>query len=114
MRTIKLNGKNLHISASEERALFILVRYDFAAKRAEFVEGTSPRYQHTILPKDRARWRELGITEIYPGGGSVREKRFFKENPRCRTGIFGNPRRINAILKALHRFFLVVKEEIMT
>jgi len=26
---------------------------------------------------------------------------FFKENPRCQSGIFGNPRRINAILKKI-------------
>ena len=99
MLSIKLNGKNLEVTAPEERVLRILKRNNFAAKKAEFAEG-SGNYIKSILPKDRERRKELGIAEIF-SGRSARELRFFKENPRCQSGIFGNPRRINAILKRL-------------
>jgi len=100
MKTIKFNGKNLDVSASEERVLRILKSNNFSAKKAEFAEG-SGNYIKSILPKDRERRKELGIAEIF-SGRSAREVRFFKENPRCQSGIFGNPRRIKAILKALN------------
>ncbi len=98
MRTIKFNGKNLGISASEERVLFTLFRHDFAAKRGDFVEGRG-NYMKSILP-EKSRWEQLGISEVY-SPRTAREKSFFKAHPRCQSGIFGNPRRINAILKAL-------------
>jgi len=119
MIVIKLNGKNLEVTASEERVLRILKRNNFAAKKAEFVEGSSPRYQNTILPKLTRRQKDLGVYvsenlwEMYSTLGKngiiatnekvpwSRRLAFFRENPRCQSGIFGNPRRINAILKRL-------------
>ena len=103
MRTIILNGRKFSLSAPEERALRILKRNNFAAKKSEFVEGATPRYQNTIVPKNRARQTDLGISEISRKyhRGSVREKMFFKNNPRCQWGIFGNPRRVNAILNKI-------------
>lgn len=119
MIVIKLNGKNLEVTASEERVLRILKRNNFAAKKAEFVEGSSPRYQNTILPKRTRRQKDLGVYvsenlwEMYSTLGKngiiatnekvpwSRRLAFFRENPRCQSGIFGNPRRINAILKRL-------------
>ena len=119
METIKFNGKNLEISASEERALRILKRNNFAAKKAEFVEGSTPRYQNTIVPKNKARQTDLGIyisenlwqkySKLSTNGiiatndkvPLYRRLAFFKENPRCQSGVFGNPRRINAILKRI-------------
>ena len=100
MRTIILNGRKFSLSAPEERALRILKRNNFAAKKSEFVEGSTPRYQNTIVPKNRARQTDIGISETSRKyhRGSVREKMFFKNNPRCQWGIFGNPRRVNAIL----------------
>ena len=56
MRTIKFNGKNLDISASEERVLFTLFRHDFAAKRGDFVEGRG-NYMKSILP-EKSRWEQ--------------------------------------------------------
>ena len=44
MIVIKFNGKKLEVTAPEERVLRILKRNNFAAKKAEFVEGSSPRY----------------------------------------------------------------------
>ena len=99
MKTIKFNGKNLDVSASEERTLFTLLRHDFAAKKSEFAEG-SGNYIKSILPRDRDHWAELGISEVY-SPRTARENSFFKAHPRCQSGIFGNPRRIKAILKAL-------------
>ena len=119
METIKFNGKNLEISASEERVLRILKRNNFAAKKAAFVEGSTPRYQNTILPKRTQRQKDLGVyvsedlwkkysklstNGIIATNNKVplsRRLAFFKANPRCQSGIFGNPRRINAILKRL-------------
>ena len=99
MKSIQFNGKNLDVSASEERTLFTLLRHDFAAKKSEFAEG-SGNYIQSILPRDRDHWEKLGIREVY-SPRTAREKLFFKKNPRCQSGIFGNKRRINAILKAL-------------
>ena len=99
MKTIKFNGKNLDVSASEERTLFTLLRHDFVAKKSEFAEG-SGNYIKSILPRDRDHWAELGISEVY-SPRTAREKSFFKAHPRCQSGIFGNPRRIKGILKAL-------------
>ena len=119
MIVIKFNGKKLEVTAPEERVLRILKRNNFAAKKAEFVEGSSPRYQNTILPKLTRRQKDLGVYvsenlwEMYSTLGKngiiatnekvpwSRRLAFFRENPRCQSGIFGNPRRINAILKRL-------------
>ena len=119
MIVIKFNGKKLEVTAPEERVLRILKRNNFAAKKAEFVEGSSPRHQNTILPKRTRRQKDLGVYvsenlwEMYSTLGKngiiatnekvpwSRRLAFFRENPRCQSGIFGNPRRINAILKRL-------------
>ena len=119
METIKFNGKNLEISASEERVLRILKRNNFAAKKAEFVEGSTPRYQNSILPRRTQRQKDLGVyvsenlwqkhsklstNGIIATNNKVplsRRLTFFRENPRCQSGVFGNPRRINAILKRI-------------
>jgi len=130
MITIEFNGKKMSIGASEERALRILKRNNFAAKKSELVEGSTPRYQSTIVPKSGARRAALGIHIRYcpsenladivkaslvarsrvtrSGLQPINDKvpldrwvAFFKENPRCQSGIFGNPRRINAILKKI-------------
>lgn len=100
MKTIILNGKTLKISESEERALKTLKYYGWAAKKDKFVEGSTPRYQNTILPKSIERREELGITEVSQPK-TKREIKFFKNHSRCKFGIFGNPRRINAILEKL-------------
>ena len=54
MISIKLNGKNLEITAPEERVLRILKSNNFSARKAEFAEGTG-NYIKSILPKDRER-----------------------------------------------------------
>ena len=102
MITIAFNGKALSITAAEERVLRTLEREDWAAKKAKFVEGSTPRYQNTILPRSLRRRDALGISEVWKARAkSRREIQFFSDHPRCRTGIFGNPRRIAAILKKL-------------
>jgi len=118
MQTIKLNGKKLRVSASDERCLLILKESNFASKKSEFVEGRYARYRNTILPRDRKNLADLGISELsartngydflspenyarITGTQSTRVRKFFETNPRCRSGIFGNPRRINAILSKL-------------
>jgi hypothetical protein len=98
MKTIKINGKTLRVSASDERCLWILKESNFAAKKSAFVEGRYVRYQNTILPRNAKSLADLGISELWPHEKSARVRKFFKDHPRCQTGIFGNPRRINAIL----------------
>ena len=104
MYQIKLNGKSLKVTAAEHRALSTLSRSNWAAKKAAFVEGSSPRYQQSILPRDADRRQLLGIKEVWKDlAKSRREKQFFVDHPRCQTGLFGNPRRINAILNSIHK-----------
>ena len=100
MKTIIFNRKRLDITEGDMRVLFTLLCSNFAAKKSEFNEG-SGNYIKSILPRDRDHWAELGISEVY-SPRTAREKLFFKENPRCQSGIFGNKRRINAIFKALN------------
>ena len=64
METIKINGKTLRVSASDERCLWILKESNFAAKKSEFVEGRYARYRNTILPRDRKTLADLGISEL--------------------------------------------------
>ena len=119
MITIEFNGRKMSVSASEERVLRILRYENWAAKKAEFVEGSTPRHQNTILPKSNRRKEELGIyvsenlwekhstlgrQGIIATNDKVPFQRrldFFKASPRCHSGIFGNPRRINAILNKI-------------
>ena len=119
MKTIEFNGRKMSIGASEERVLRTLRYENWAAKKAEFVEGSTPRYQNTIVPKNKARQTDLGIyisenlwqkySKLSTNGiiatndkvPLYRRLAFFKENPRCQSGVFGNPRRINAILKRI-------------
>jgi hypothetical protein len=104
MKTIKINGNALRVTAAEQRCLETLVRQDYAALKGDFVEG-SGNYQRSTLPKERDRRDALGITEqrhASPRPKSwKRRARFFKKHPRAYSGIFGNPRRINAILRKL-------------
>ena len=116
MRTIKFNGKNLAVSAAEERALFTLSRNNFAAMKSDFYERRG-RYGESILPANKDRRQQLGISYIDSNrvgsrtvhdvdgmtyrNATARERKFFTEHPRCQSVIIGNPRRINAILKAL-------------
>lgn len=58
MKTITLNGKEMQISAAEERALRIIAYNDFAAPKGDFVEGPR-KYQRFILPCGK-RAKQLG------------------------------------------------------
>jgi|TARA_A100001518_G_C1215712_1_gene58542 hypothetical protein len=129
MKTITINGETIKISAAEQRALEILKRESFAAKRGEFIEGPR-RWEKFVLPRSAERRKLLGIVEArkllplpekngIPGilgvsaklgrmlglGGLTndamarRHERFFAENPRCDNVVLGDPRRINAILR---------------
>ena len=107
MQTIIFNGKSLRISASEQRFLEILRNQDYAARKGDFAEG-SGNYRRSILPFGAEALAKLGVAERSgarwsdgPAPLSAREARFFKEHPRCQTGIFGNPRKVNAILNKL-------------
>ena len=102
MKTIKHNGKTMHIGASEERAMRI-VAHSGVAKRSEFEEGRG-RYKRYILPT-RRRMKELGMVEVYKDHteyhGSRARKFFAGEGKRCYSAIFANTARINSILKKL-------------
>ena len=111
MKTIKFNGKNLAVSAAEERALFTLSRNNFTAMTSDFYERRG-RYGESILPANKDRRQRLGISYIerlrslewlrnVPQAVHDVDGKFFTEHPRCECVITGNPRRTNAILKAL-------------
>ena len=100
MQTIIFNRKPLRVSATDHRFLLILRSQDFAARRSDFEEGRG-NYRSSILPPTDSL-AQLGATEKYASAPlSTREARFFKAHPRCKTAIFGNPRRVNAILNKL-------------
>ena len=105
MRTIKLNGKKIKISAAEERALGILAGYDFAAPSDAFEEGPR-KWRRYILPRGN-RAVELGVNRFLDGDVSTpasrkRADKYFARHPRRRVCVTGDPRRINAILKQLN------------
>ncbi len=103
MKTIIINGKELKVSAVQERALRELKNSDFAATRGSFSEKAGAlgwRYNKFTLPTILGD--VFGVFETYNGHQeTAREHAFFKAHPRCRSGVFGNPRRINAILVKL-------------
>jgi hypothetical protein len=100
MKTIEINGKKIKIYAEQIRALRILKAHGFAAKRGDFTEkqgSRSRRHDAWILPC--ILHDDFGVYEAYPATAkTAREKQFFAAHPRCQSGVFGNPRRINAIL----------------
>ncbi len=101
MKTITFRGKEMTLYADQINAMGICRNGGtFAAKRGEFEVGTSRRYMRFILPRNREAMALIGLHETYKENATTaREKLFFKNHPRCQSGIFGNPRRINALLK---------------
>ena len=101
MKTIELNGRKIKIYADQIKALRILQNQGYAAKRGDFTEKWrvhSRRYERWLLPQV-LNDDVFGVYETVPASAkTAREKAFFADHPRCRSGIFGNPRRINAIL----------------
>jgi len=112
VKTIKLNGKKMDVSSAEERALNVLLMNDFAAMKSDFWEGRRT-YLRSILPRDRNRAHELGIVEMdnfmldnafwSVGISGKRAKAFFRDHPKCESGIFANVRRVKAILSAIDK-----------
>ena len=92
MIKVIVNRKEITVSAAAERALLVLKRNDFAAMRSDFMEGSRCNAFIMTIPV-REVWRKWAKSE--------RELKFFREHPRCKTGIFGDERRINAILKRI-------------
>ena len=98
MKTIKISGKKLHVSAPQERSLRLLRSRGFVTQRSEFWEG-SRRHLTLALEIDA----QFGVEELSRefSGNSKRVDRWFSKNPRCRLAIVGNPRRINSILRQI-------------
>ena len=103
MKTITHNGRSIKITAEAERALRMLAHNGYAAKRGDFTEKAGARgwrYDKFTLPSILTNWS--GVHEVSKGRAKTsREKVFFAEHPRCRTGVFGDVRRINSIIKKL-------------
>ena len=109
MKTIKINGKTMCISAACERALRILKHSSFAALKSEFEEGRG-RYKTTCLfgigPRHHTddygiEYQSRAVAALPNSPQIGRQRRFFDAHPRAREGVFGNPRRINAILRKI-------------
>lgn len=103
MKTIMHNGRDIKVTAEAERALRMLAHRGYAAKRGEFTEKAGARgwrYDKFTLPSILTSWS--GVYEVSKGRAkTAREKAFFAAHPRCLTGIFGDVRRINSIIKKL-------------
>ena len=105
MKTITINGKQVCISAQEERAIRTMKYFGFCVAKGEFVEGRG-RYKRFILPSgDRAKL--LGISEVYkdhyadPSRIPSRAIAYFARHPRRSVCVVGDARRINNICKKL-------------
>tara|TARA_R110000751_G_scaffold91433_1_gene179469 strand:- start:574 stop:936 length:363 start_codon:yes stop_codon:yes gene_type:complete len=110
MKTIRLNGRSVQVSAEIERVLRILKNAGYVAKKSAFVEGSSYKYQRYLLGgMDNRTLMDLGIAVILKPQSSLererllrRERRFFEDNPRCEYAISGDAKRINMLTKKLH------------
>ena len=98
MKTVKINGKKIDVSASNERALRLLAAQDYCAATSDFSHKRGKWMSHN-LPDDAQR-KLFGITEI-GRTMSKRSAKFLKDRPRVQYGFEASPRRVNAILKQL-------------
>jgi hypothetical protein len=98
MKTILLYNKRLQITAQEERALRIIRKKKFVAKKDDFTERKGRSSYKSILPTDPM----IGISLEPNWRGefkqSARAEKFFAHNPLCRHAVIGNVRRVNTIL----------------
>jgi hypothetical protein len=99
MKKIKINSKTMRVSAATERALRVLKKESFAAPKSEFEEGRG-RYKTTVLSGHDAEYGIEHRGRWWPCR-NMRERQFFDTHPRHNWGVFGNPRRINAILRKI-------------
>ena len=102
MKTVILNKKPLKITASEERALRIMRKKNFVAKKDEFVERKSGNRFRSFLPEDT----RLGffLERNFRSSDwmqSSKAAKFFKHNPLCRHVVLGDVRRMNTILNKI-------------
>tara|TARA_R110000765_G_scaffold307999_1_gene401689 strand:- start:325 stop:657 length:333 start_codon:yes stop_codon:yes gene_type:complete len=108
MNIVRINGKKTKIAAPQVRSLELLQRNNFITARSEFWEGSN-RHLSFALDID-STW---GVAEVFRRSAlalahgvpdhPAKVRRFFRRNPRCRTAIVGNPRRINSILRQISR-----------
>jgi hypothetical protein len=98
MKTILLYNKRLQITAQEERALRIIRKKNFVARKDDFKERKGRGNYKSILPTDP----QIGISLEPNWRGqfkqSTRAEKFFAHNPLCRHAVIGNVRRVNTIL----------------
>lgn len=102
MKTIIINGQELKLSSGTIRALKQMKAQGFVGKSGDFWEGP-PKYRKAMLPDNIVRCRELGFDWYYDEDSDTYPKRvaqYKAAHPRASMWV-GDPRRINAILKAL-------------
>ncbi len=99
MKTIKINGKKMRISASVEQGLRIIASEGYIVKSSDLWHGSKKHLKHYFPDTDI--YPEIGITsELKDSFNPTKKgKKFFIDNPRCKMVFIGNKRRINAILK---------------
>jgi hypothetical protein len=120
MKKIVINGEELAVSATAERALRVLKDWGYVAKKGAFEEG-SGNYRSTCLPQNASSLQDLGLQIVPKAVGltlwefphcvppvnawftrSAREiEKFFQEHPRCQSAVVGDRGRVDAILKAI-------------
>lgn len=121
MKTIKMNGREIiKISIDEERALRNLRDNDYAVRRSDrglplrdrIVRAKRRKLLGIYTSRRRNLAEEARDAELMPklakrfrleseSPAGKREARFFEAHSRVSHGLFGNPRRINLILKKL-------------
>ena len=109
MKTIQINRIQLQIPVAIERALYTLKYSGYVAKKSQFVEGNTRRYEtYALAGLNNRSLRELGIyVKVKPLTFSAehflsrREVRFFEDHPRCDYVVSGSAKRINMIIRKI-------------
>jgi hypothetical protein len=112
MKTITINAARIRISEPELRGLRAIQAGGFVSLEGDLYERRRGGYGTSLLPysQDYPQWELLGLHRIsrasityrgagFPGAQLKRVQEFFRQHPRARIAIVGNPRRINAILR---------------
>jgi len=119
--TITLQGKRhtLKLTTGEIAALELLRGHDYALRRSDLYTPRRPGgWSEPLIDfRDTARLRMLGIRISSPPSKRekrdrdllglapikipARETRLFKSHPRCRAGVFADPRHVTRLLLAV-------------
>jgi len=104
MKTVKVEGRKLRISAPEIRGLQAIRALGFVSLLSDLHETRTGGWGTSLVSSDPDRAALLGIRKRqrhwrHGESHSAAAKRFWKDHPRAIYAYEGNRRRINSILR---------------